>query len=455
MKVRTIVIGILLALFVPLVTGAVVILDAFVDAPQPQGPRVEGPHGVVGIWAEGAYAWVVPVDEQRVVVIDAGTDPAATALRTELAGREVVATLLTHGHVDARSGVDALPDAPLYYGPGEGPLVRGERAPGGYLAAWLSRVEKPPRLPEQVHELSDGEVLSFGSLRIRVVHMPGHTDGSVAYLWRDVLFSGDAVLGGEALHLPHEAFATDADLARVSLGGLRPLAFEWLCDGHVGVREGAREALFSLLDEPVVEPTVHIHDDDVPPPLPPGSEDDALRIVEGRYVQDPPAGGIPGAAYLVDDRGQRWVLAEAPIADHTALRQRRVRATGRARTPQLGSVRVAGVRLELQGIEALDDRAAGVLRVGLDALGDSDQAWVELVAPLHRLEPLADGAARADGHLGHGEGAVALNAPTEARRLSGQLVTVLARVDGDQLVAAAVCEGDAPGCGRRPPTVEP
>jgi sulfur dioxygenase len=44
-----------------------------------------------------------------------------------------------------------------------------------------------------IHVL-DGELIPFGGGSIRVIHTPGHTAGSVCYLWRDNLFSGDTLL---------------------------------------------------------------------------------------------------------------------------------------------------------------------------------------------------------------------------------------------------------------------
>ena len=42
--------------------------------------------------------------------------------------------------------------------------------------------------------LSDGETLTFGDEIIRVIATPGHTPGSLCYLWRDKLFSGDTLM---------------------------------------------------------------------------------------------------------------------------------------------------------------------------------------------------------------------------------------------------------------------
>jgi len=44
-------------------------------------------------------------------------------------------------------------------------------------------------------QLDDGDTVRFGAHEaIRVLHTPGHTAGSVSFLWRDNLFSGDTLL---------------------------------------------------------------------------------------------------------------------------------------------------------------------------------------------------------------------------------------------------------------------
>ena len=45
-------------------------------------------------------------------------------------------------------------------------------------------------------QLEDGEVLRFGGESVRALHTPGHTAGSMSYLWRDCVFTGDTLLIG-------------------------------------------------------------------------------------------------------------------------------------------------------------------------------------------------------------------------------------------------------------------
>ncbi len=43
-------------------------------------------------------------------------------------------------------------------------------------------------------QLKDGDELSFGTEKIRALHTPGHTAGSMCFVWRDHVFTGDTLL---------------------------------------------------------------------------------------------------------------------------------------------------------------------------------------------------------------------------------------------------------------------
>nr|MBA2373748.1 MBL fold metallo-hydrolase [Chloroflexota bacterium] len=56
--------------------------------------------------------------------------------------------------------------------------------------------EIPPCVPAV--ELAEGGLIRFGEIRLRVLHTPGHTEGSVCLLAEDegLLFSGDTLFAG-------------------------------------------------------------------------------------------------------------------------------------------------------------------------------------------------------------------------------------------------------------------
>jgi sulfur dioxygenase len=43
-------------------------------------------------------------------------------------------------------------------------------------------------------QMADGDILRFGDEALRALHTPGHTSGSMSYLWRDHVFTGDTLL---------------------------------------------------------------------------------------------------------------------------------------------------------------------------------------------------------------------------------------------------------------------
>ncbi len=45
-------------------------------------------------------------------------------------------------------------------------------------------------------QVNDGDVFQFGNQTITAIATPGHTHGSLSYLWQDRLFTGDALLIG-------------------------------------------------------------------------------------------------------------------------------------------------------------------------------------------------------------------------------------------------------------------
>ena len=50
--------------------------------------------------------------------------------------------------------------------------------------------------PQNYHLLSDGDEIALDGLNIKVIHTPGHTQGSTCYLVNDILISGDTLFAG-------------------------------------------------------------------------------------------------------------------------------------------------------------------------------------------------------------------------------------------------------------------
>jgi glyoxylase-like metal-dependent hydrolase (beta-lactamase superfamily II) len=66
----------------------------------------------------------------------------------------------------------------------------------GQWCAQLGLTFKP--FTGQFHDLSDGDILSFGHTSLKVIATPGHTQGGVCFLCEEagILFSGDTLFAG-------------------------------------------------------------------------------------------------------------------------------------------------------------------------------------------------------------------------------------------------------------------
>ena len=152
---------------------------------------------IVGVRAGSTLAYIVV--GEHVVLIDAGSDPHGVAILAELRrlGRDpndVVAILLTHAHRDATAALALFPKAVTYVSEADHLLLRGDRHVDPLWVNILSRFLPAPELPSRIQSIPPSARLSFASMHFEAIALPGHTDGSVAYLHDHILFSGDSLL---------------------------------------------------------------------------------------------------------------------------------------------------------------------------------------------------------------------------------------------------------------------
>ena len=119
---------------------------------------------------------------RRAVVIDAAAE--ADRILEACEGREVQSILTTHGHHDHLGALDEVTSA--------------------LHIPWhlhLADVDIAGRKPDE--DIEDGEVIEFGDVALHAIHTPGHTPGSVSFVFEPadesdvyVLFSGDTLFPG-------------------------------------------------------------------------------------------------------------------------------------------------------------------------------------------------------------------------------------------------------------------
>lgn len=119
------------------------------------------------------------------VVIDPAAEPER--IKAALEGKTPRAFLLTHGHFDHTGALRGFPGVPIYIHPADAVMLEDPAWSAGGLIG-----DNAPR-PAATDFVQEGTQLQLAGLMIRVMHVPGHTMGSVAYQIGDALFTGDTL----------------------------------------------------------------------------------------------------------------------------------------------------------------------------------------------------------------------------------------------------------------------
>lgn len=103
---------------------------------------------------------------------------------------EIVATLITHAHIDHIDGLKYLSDYPVYMSRIDYLYLND----GGYtLYGWYNE-ELPFDIRDyDFHLLDDENIIKISDFEIKAIHLPGHTLGGMAFIYEDVIFTGDTL----------------------------------------------------------------------------------------------------------------------------------------------------------------------------------------------------------------------------------------------------------------------
>jgi len=176
--------------------------------------------------ARGCNVYILE-DLGRKILIDAGTDGKLIASQID----ELDAIILTHAHFDHLAGVKELErvfGCEVYAHPEEIPYVLGEkefRYSGilGTFAKFLERLSAyiAPENVKSVFELKTS---------LKIVHLPGHTPGSVCVFKGFEAYCGDLLRGGGKLSL--KSFCSDYERYRKSVEDFLKMEWQVAFPGH-------------------------------------------------------------------------------------------------------------------------------------------------------------------------------------------------------------------------------
>jgi len=147
----------------------------------------------VGILKSNSYL-VYDEESKEGVFIDAG-DNAPLLLKTlDKKGINLKAILATHAHFDHVLAVKDIKErkkVKFYLHREDLPILESMQERGRkYFNLDLPEPPKPDELVE------DGFEFYIGNYRLKLIHTPGHSPGSVCYLGEGILFSGDTLFKG-------------------------------------------------------------------------------------------------------------------------------------------------------------------------------------------------------------------------------------------------------------------
>jgi glyoxylase-like metal-dependent hydrolase (beta-lactamase superfamily II) len=151
--------------------------------------RVSGPYNL------NTYVLVCKKTREALIIDPGGPAKALVSLVREK-GLAPLWILNTHGHADPVFSTPSFKqgfDIPSCLHGADDDFFRDPEVREKTRKA----VGLPPPYPADIR-LAHKDEIRFGNLCLTVIHTPGHTPGSVCFLCRGRLFTGDAVFVGEA-----------------------------------------------------------------------------------------------------------------------------------------------------------------------------------------------------------------------------------------------------------------
>ncbi len=132
------------------------------------------------------------------IVIDPGGNPEEILAALRAGGMKCRMIVNTHGHADhimANGAIREATGAPIAVHREDARRLTDPAASLSFALADSSRGPSSPSPPPDML-LEEGDSVEVGPAKLRVIHTPGHTPGSISLEGEGVLFSGDTLFAG-------------------------------------------------------------------------------------------------------------------------------------------------------------------------------------------------------------------------------------------------------------------
>ncbi len=145
----------------------------------------------IAVGALQVNCYAVYCDKTREgIIIDPGANLSKIKALVESVNMIPVAVVLTHSHFDHSAHAE---DVKQIY---NAPIVMHEGEKSIFADAYMnlsSVFTNKPITGVADRLVKDGDAIKFGECELRVIHTPGHTDGSMCLFGEGILFSGDTL----------------------------------------------------------------------------------------------------------------------------------------------------------------------------------------------------------------------------------------------------------------------
>ncbi len=132
-------------------------------------------------------------ESREAAVVDVGFEPGAVVAAVRRAGWRVTLLLNTHAHYDHIAGmreVQCEVGGTYWLHPADRAMLDAFNADGAMFGLPAAA------LPDDPHDLADGQRLKVGGVELRVLHTPGHSPGHVTFVAGEDAWSGDVLFAG-------------------------------------------------------------------------------------------------------------------------------------------------------------------------------------------------------------------------------------------------------------------
>lgn len=166
----------------------------------------------------GSHCYAI-ISGSHAMIVDPSASVSAITSAIAAEGANIEGILITHGHFDHILSLDLLRDvtgAPAYIHEDDAEMLTDGNKNMFKYAYGKDRVWR-----EAEHLLSDGDEIPLGNEKIKVIHTPGHSLGSVCYDCGDALVTGDTLFAETVGRT--DLYGGSSELLSASLSKLRSL----------------------------------------------------------------------------------------------------------------------------------------------------------------------------------------------------------------------------------------